>query len=119
MARIKRAQLRKTRKKHLFQRAKGFFLARGKLLRQAHEAVLHAQKNEFIGRKQRKRHFRSLWITRISAALMSTGLSYSKFMHGLNVAGVNINRKMLSELAIHDRAAFDALVQQARAALAA
>ena len=117
MARIKRAQIRATRKRNLFKRSKGFFMARGSLLRQTHEAVMHAQRNEFIGRKQKKRQYRQLWITRISAALMTTDLSYSRFMHGLGLAGIDINRKMLSELAIHDRPAFDALVAQSRTAL--
>ena len=80
--------------------------------------MLHAQADEFRGRRERKRQFRRLWITRISAALMGNDLSYSRFMHGLTVAGVEVNRKMLSELAIHDRPAFDALVAQARGALA-
>jgi large subunit ribosomal protein L20 len=74
-------------------------------------------RDEFIGRKQKKRQFRRLWIVRIAAALKPTGLSYSRFIHGLSKAGVDINRKMLSELAIHDRAAFDQVVEQARAAL--
>lgn len=118
MARIKRAQIRSTRKRNLFKRSKGFFLARGKLLRQTHEAVMHAMRDEFIGRKQKKRQYRRMWIVRISAALMGSGVSYSRFIHGLDKAGIDINRKMLSELAIHDRAAFDSIVEQARAALA-
>ncbi len=117
MARIKRAQIRATRKRNLFKRTKGFFLARGKLLRQSHQAMMHAMRDEFIGRKQKKRQYRRLWIVRLSAALKPTGISYSRFIHGLNLAGIDINRKMLSELAIHDRPAFDAVVEQARAAL--
>lgn len=117
MARIKRAQLKATRKRNLFKRAKGFFLSRGSLLRQTNEAVMHAQADQFAGRKQKKRQYRRLWIVRIGAALKPTGISYSRFMHGLELAGVDINRKMLSELAIHDPAAFDAIVAQARAAL--
>jgi len=118
MARIKRAQIRKTRTKKLFKRSKGFFGARGTTRRQTHEAVLHAKANEFRGRKEKKRQFRSLWIVRINAALMSTDLNYSKFIHGLKLAGVDLNRKQLSELAIHDPAAFEAVVGQARDALA-
>ena len=118
MARVKRAQIRKVRRKKLFERAKGFHLARKNTLRQAHEAVMHAKANAFAGRKQRKRQFRALWITRISAALKPHGISYSKFMHGLNISGVTMNRKMLSELAIHEPAAFSAMIQQARTALA-
>lgn len=117
MARIKGAQIRKTRTRKLFARAKGFHLARSKTRRQAHEAVLHAKANAFVGRKQKKRHFRALWIQRINAALMPTDLSYSRFIHGLSVAGVSIDRKQLSELAIHQPEAFAALVDQARAAL--
>jgi large subunit ribosomal protein L20 len=118
MARIKRSQIKKTRTKKLFKRSKGFFGSRRTLRRQAHEAVMHALKNAFIGRKQKKRQYRQLWITRISAALMPHELSYSKFVHGLDKAGIEINRKSLSELAIHDPAAFGAIVEKARAALA-
>lgn len=117
MARIKRAQIRKTRKKKLFRRARGFFLGR-KRLRQAISAVMHAQANAYRGRKQRKRQFRRLWTQRINAASRQHGLSYSKFMHGLSLAGIAMNRKVLSELAIHDAKAFEAVVDQAKAALA-
>ncbi len=118
MARIKRAQIRKVRTRKLFKRSKGFFLARRNTRRQANEAVLKAQAYKFRGRKERKRQFRALWITRISAALRPHGLSYSRFMHGLKQAGVELNRKQLSELAIHDPKAFGAVVETARAALA-
>ena len=80
--------------------------------------MLHAKANEFRGRKEKKRQIRSLWIVRINAALKSTDLNYSKFIHGLKLAGVDLNRKQLSELAIHDPAAFEAVVGQARDALA-
>ena len=112
--RVKRAQNRKVRTKKLFQRSKGFFMARGNTLRQANEAVMKARQNAFVGRKQRKRHFRSLWITRINAAAKLHGLNYSRFMHGLSVAGIDLNRKVLAELAIHDEAAFQELVQIAQ-----
>ena len=118
MARIKRAQIRKTRTKKLFKRSKGFFGARGTTRRQTNEAVLKAKANEFRGRKEKMRQFRALWITRISAALMPHELSYSKFIHGLKLAGVDLNRKQLSEMAIHDPAAFEAVVGTAREALA-
>ena len=118
MASIKRAQIRKTRTKKLFKRSKGFFGARGTTRRQTNEAVLKAKANEFRGRKEKKRQFRALWITRISAALMPHELSYSKFIHGLKLAGVDLNRKQLSEMAIHDPAAFEAVVGTAREALA-
>ena len=117
MARIKRAQIRKSRTAKLFKRSKGFHLARSKTRRQATEAVLHAKANAFIGRKQKKRQFRALWIQRIGAALMPHDLSYSKFMHGLKLASVELNRKQLSELAIHEPEAFGTVVAQARAAL--
>jgi large subunit ribosomal protein L20 len=119
MARIKRAQLRKTRTRKLFKRSKGFFQARNNTRRQANEAVMKARANAFVGRKQRKRHFRRLWIIRISAAVKLQGLSYSRFIHGLALANVDVNRKMLSELAIHDEAAFAGIVGIAKNALQA
>jgi len=116
MARIKRAQIRKTRKKNLFRRVKGFFLGRRRL-RQAIEARMRAERNEFIGRKQRKRQFRVLWNQRINAAARIHGLSYSRFIHGLKTAGIDVNRKMLADLAVREPAAFEALVSRARGAL--
>ncbi len=116
MARIKRAQIRKTRKKNLFRRVRGFFVGRRRL-RQAIEARMKAEKQEFIGRKQRKRQFRRLWTQRINAAARQNGLSYSKFIHGLKRAGVDVNRKMLADLAVREPAAFAALVDSAKAAL--
>ncbi len=118
MARIKRAQIRKVRVRKLFVRASGFHLGRGKQIRQATEAVLKARAFKFRGRKEKKRQYRALWIQRISAALMPHGVSYSRFIHGLKTAGIDLNRKQLSELAIHDAATFTALVGQAKAALA-
>jgi large subunit ribosomal protein L20 len=117
MARIKRSQSRKQRKKTIRKWVKGFFGAR-KRYRQAKEAIMFAQRNAFAGRKAKKRHFRSLWITRISAALMPHRLSYSRFMHGLKVASVDVNRKSLANLALIDPSTFDALVARAREALA-
>lgn len=116
MARVKRAQIRKTRKKKLFKRAKGFFLGR-KIYRQALEHVMRAEAQEFVGRKLRKRHFRRLWTQRINAASRQHGLPYSKFMHGLKLANISLNRKMLAHLAVADPAAFTAVVDQAKAAL--
>jgi len=116
MARIKRAQIRKTRKKNLFRRVRGFFVGRRRL-RQAMEARMKAEKQEFIGRKQRKRQFRVLWNQRINAAARIHGLSYSKLIHGLKKAGISVNRKMMADLAVREPAAFEALVVQARAAL--
>ena len=118
MARIKRAQNRKTRTKKLFKRSKGFFGARNNTRRQATEAVLKARAYAFRGRKEKKRQYRALWITRINAALLPHELSYSRFIHGLNLAGVTLNRKQLSEMAIHDPSSFEAVVNQAREALA-
>lgn len=117
MARIKRAQIRHTRKKKLFKRAKGFFLGR-KVYRQALEHVMRAEAQEFVGRKLRKRHFRRLWTQRINAAARQHGLSYSKFIHGLKQAEVELNRKVLADLAITDPGAFGTLVEKAKAALA-
>lgn len=116
MARVKRAQIRKTRKKKLFKRAKGFFLGR-KLYRQAKEHVLRAEAQEFVGRKLRKRHFRRLWTQRINAASRMHGVPYSKLIHGLKLAEISLNRKMLAELAVNDPAAFQSVVEKAKAAL--
>jgi len=117
MARVTGAQNKKRSTKKLFKRSKGFFLARNNTRRQANEAVMHARANAFVGRKQRKRAFRRLWITRISAAVKMQGLSYSRFMNGLDKAGVQLNRKILSELAINDTRAFEALVALAKSNL--
>jgi large subunit ribosomal protein L20 len=119
MARIKRAQLRKKSTKKLFDRSKGFFQGRGNQRRQVMEAVTKARTNAYVGRKQRKRQFRALWITRISAATKLHGMSYSNFMHGLSLAGIEMNRKMLSELAINDAGTFSGLVARAQEALGA
>jgi large subunit ribosomal protein L20 len=119
MARVKRAQIRKKRVKKLFKRSKGFFQARNNTLRQANEAVLKARMNAYTGRKQKKRQYRAMWIARINAACRPLGISYSQFMHGLNLANVEVDRKMLSELAIHDADAFKQLVEVAQAAIAA
>jgi large subunit ribosomal protein L20 len=116
MARIKGAQIRRARKKKLFRRVKGFFMAR-KNLRQAQEARLKADAQMFIGRKLRKRDFRRLWTVRINAAARQHGLSYSRFIHGLKLAGVSINRKMLADLAVNEPAVFEKVVEQARASL--
>ena len=116
MARVKRAQIKNTRKKKLFRRVRGFFIGRRRL-RQAIEWRMHAERNEFIGRKQRKRQFRTLWTQRINAAVRVHGLSYSRFVHGLKKAGVVVNRKMLADLAVREPASFEALVAKARSAL--
>ena len=107
---------RKRRKKTL-KLAKGYFGAKSKLFKMAKQQVMKSGNYAFIGRKQKKRDFRRLWITRISAACRMNGVNYSSFMNGLNKAGVTLNRKMLSEIAINDAAAFTALVEKAKAAL--
>lgn len=116
MARIKRGILKRTRRKNLFRRVKGFFIGRRRL-RQAKEARMKAEKQEFIGRKQRKRHFRSLWTQRINAAARMNGVTYSKLIHGLKLAGISIDRKMLADLAVREPAAFAAVVERAKAKL--
>jgi large subunit ribosomal protein L20 len=118
MARIKRSMIRKTRIRKLHHRVKGFFIGRRRL-RQAIEARLKADANAFIGRKQRKRQFRRLWTQRLNAAARLHGLSYSKLIHGLKLSGVELNRKMLADLAVREPAAFEAVVQQAKVALGA
>ncbi len=117
MARIKRRQIRKTRLRKLFKRAKGFHLARRNTLRQTKQAVMKARAYAFVGRKQKKRQFRRLWIVRINAALRPLGMNYSTFINGLKKSGIELDRKQLSELAIHDAPTFEAVVAQARAAL--
>ena len=117
MARIKRAAIRKTRTRKLFGRSKGFFGARKNTRRQANEAVMHARANAYRGCKEKKRQFRALWITRISAALMQHDLNYSSFIHGLKLAGVDLNRKQLAALAHEDPAAFGVLVSTAKQSL--
>ncbi len=116
MARVKNAQNRTTRKKNLRARTKGFFLGR-KNLRQATEASMKAEAQEFVGRKLRKRDFRRLWTQRINAAARINGLAYSRFIHGLKRSGIELNRKMLADLAVREPEAFSALVDQAKAAL--
>ncbi len=118
MARVKGAQNRKARKKKLFAKSKGFFQARNNRLRMANQAVMKAESYRFVGRKLKKRQFRRLWIIRINAALGPHEMKYSRFIHGLNQAGIELNRKALAELALHEPNAFAAVVDQAKAALA-
>ena len=117
MARVKRATMTHKRRKKILKLAKGYYGSKSKHFKMAKQAVYRSGQYAYIGRKQRKRNFRSLWITRISAACKMNGMNYSTFMNGLKKAGVNLNRKMLSEIAIADPAAFTALVDQAKAAL--
>lgn len=115
MARIKRAVNAKKKHKKVLKQAKGYFGAKSKLFRPANQAVMKSLDYAFAGRRQRKRDFRKLWITRINAAARLNGISYSKLISGLKKADVNINRKMLSELAINDPEAFTKLVDLAKA----
>jgi large subunit ribosomal protein L20 len=106
------------RRNRVLKRAKGFRAGRGSLFRNARETTIRADAFAFSGRKQKKRQFRALWITRLSAAAAIHGLSYSRFLHGVQKAGIALNRKELSELAIHDATTFGRLCEQAKAALA-
>lgn len=116
MARIKGAIMTRKRRNKTLKLAKGYFGAKSKLFKMAKQAVYKSGQYAYIGRKQKKRNFRSLWITRISAACKMNGMNYSTFMNGLTKAGIELNRKMLSEIAISDPAAFTALVEKAKAA---
>ncbi len=116
MARVKGAMMTRKRRNKVMKMAKGYWGSRSKHFHVANEAVMKALKNAYIGRRLKKRDFRSLWITRISAACKMNGMNYSTFMHGLKVAGIEINRKMLSELANNDAAAFTQLVEIAKKA---
>ena len=118
MARIKGAMMTRKRRKKTLKLAKGYFGAKSKLFRTAKEAVMKSGQYAYIGRRQRKRDFRRLWITRINAAARMNGISYSRLMDGLKKAGVDINRKMLAELAVSDMPAFAALVDVAKQKLA-
>ncbi|RKD27296.1 large subunit ribosomal protein L20 [Caminicella sporogenes DSM 14501] len=117
MARVKKAVNAKKKHKKILKLAKGYYGAKSKLFRPANEAVMRSLRFAYIGRKLRKRDFRKLWISRINAAARMNGLSYSRFMNGLKLAGVNINRKMLSEMAIHDSEGFKQLVEVAKSKL--
>jgi len=117
MPRVKSAVPRHRRRKRLMKRARGYFGARSKQWHSARETVIRAHDYAFAGRRLRKRDFRSLWITRLSAACMAHGLAYSRLMQGLRLANITLNRKMLSELAIHDPPAFEAVVTKAKTAL--
>ncbi len=117
MPRVKRGTKRRASRKKTLALAKGFFLTKSKLHRSAQEAVEKSLRYGYVGRKQKKRDFRSLWIVRIGAACKAAELSYSKFMDGLKKAGIELNRKVLAEMAYHDAPAFNTLVGQAKSAL--
>ena len=117
MARVKGALATRKRRKKTLKLAKGYFGAKSKLFKTAKEAVMKSGNYAYIGRRQKKRDFRRLWITRISAACKLNGINYSQFMNGLNKAGITINRKMLADLAVNDAAGFTPLVKAAVKAL--
>lgn len=116
MARIKRAVNAHKKRRKVLKLAKGFFGAKSKQYRAANEQVMRSLQYAYIGRKLRKRDFRRLWITRINAAARMNGMSYSTFINGLKKAGVEVNRKMLADIAIHDAAGFAQLVEMAKEA---
>ena len=117
MARVKGAMMTRKRRTKVLKLAKGYWGAKSKHFKMAKEAVMKSGNYAFAGRKMKKRDFRSLWITRISAQAKVNGMNYSTFMHGLKKSGVELNRKMLAELAVSDKGAFAALCEQAKAAL--
>ena len=117
MARVKGALATRKRRKKILKLAKGYWGAKSKHFKMAKEAVMKSGNYAYIGRKQKKRDFRRLWITRISSGCKANNINYSTFMNGLKKAGITLNRKMLSEIAIADAEAFTALVEKAKAAL--
>ncbi|MDQ3056711.1 MAG: 50S ribosomal protein L20 [Pseudomonadota bacterium] len=119
MARVKRGVTARRRHKKILKQAKGYYNARRKVFRVAKQAVTKALQYAYIGRKQKKRNFRSLWITRINAAARINGMSYSRFINGLMKAGITLDRKVLADIAVHDAVGFAALAEKAKGALAA
>ena len=117
MARVKGAMMTRKRRNKVLKLASGYFGSKSKLFRTAKQAVMKSGNYAYIGRKQKKRNFRQLWITRISAGCKMNGMNYSTFINGLKKANINLNRKMLSEIAINDSAAFTAICEKAKAAL--
>ncbi len=118
MARIKGAMMTRKRRNKVLKLAKGYWGSKSKHFKMAKQAVMKSGVYAYVGRKQKKRDYRKLWITRISAAVAPYGMNYSTFMHGIKVAGIDMNRKMLSEMAIADQTAFAAVVDAAKKALA-
>ena len=117
MARVKGALMTRKRRKNILKAAKGYWGAKSKHFKMAKQAVLKSGNYAFAGRKQKKRDFRKLWIARISAQAKVCGMNYSTLMHGLKLAGIDLNRKMLAEIAVHDKEAFAAICEKAKAAL--
>jgi large subunit ribosomal protein L20 len=116
--RVKRGPKRRRRRNQILAQASGYFLTKSKLHRAAREAVQKALRYAYVGRRQKKRDFRALWITRINAGCRACGISYSKFIGGLKKAGIELDRKILADLAVSDEGGFRTLVEKARAALA-
>ena len=117
MARVKGAMMTRKRRKSVLKAAKGYWGAKSKHFKMAKQAVMKSGNYAFAGRKMKKRDFRALWITRISAQAKVCGMNYSTLMHGLKLAGIDLNRKMLAEIAVSDKEAFAAIVERAKAAL--
>lgn len=117
MARVKRGVIARRRHKKILKQAKGYYGARSRVFRVAKQAVIKAGQYAYRDRRQRKRQFRQLWIARINAGARTNGLSYSKFINGLKKASIEIDRKILADLAVHEKAAFAALVEKAKASL--
>ena len=117
MARVKRGVIARARHKKILKQAKGYYGARSRVYRVAFQAVIKAGQYAYRDRRQKKRQFRQLWIARINAAARMNNMSYSVLMHGLKLAEIDINRKMLADIAVHDAAAFTALAEQAKTAL--
>ena len=117
MARVKGAMMTRKRRKSILKAAKGYWGSKSKHFKMAKQAVMKSGNKAFTGRKEKKRNFRALWITRISAQANVNGMNYSTLMHGLNLAGIDLNRKMLAELAVSDKDAFAAICEKAKAAL--
>lgn len=116
MARVKGGPAKHKRHKKVLKQAKGYYGGKSKTYKAAHQTVMRAMAFSYIGRKQKKREYRKLWIARINAATRTHGMSYSKFIHGLKVNNIDVNRKMLSEMAIHDPQGFEELVNIAKEA---
>lgn len=119
MPRVKRGTKRRARRKKILKHTKGFFLTKSKLHRSAKEAMNRSLRYSYRDRRTRKRDYRTLWIQRIGAAARNNGISYSQFMHGLKVGGVDLDRKILADIAVHDAGAFTSLVAQAKQHLTA
>ena len=119
MARVSNTPATRKRRKKILKLAKGYWGSKSKHFKMANQAVMKSLTYAYIGRKHKKRDFRRLWITRINAACKANGINYSRFMHGLKLSGITLNRKMLSEMAIHEPEAFEGLCKKAKTALSA